>query len=181
MKGATPIRAGLVTSSALLEKVEDGLQAVKHDDRVHIEERLRPAFADSLDIDTPFTKEHGTENRWDYLLGHRDSGRIVGFEPHSAHDKEIKVVIKKRARAIEQLGDHLRDRVSVADWFWVASGKVDFTAMDKTVNQLANNGIAFIGKQLLAKQLNALAPVANHEMARRQKRAAGGKAGPKKR
>ncbi len=39
----------------------------------------------------------------------------------------------------------------VADWIWVASGKVDFIPMEKAVARLNENGIRFVGKTLLGK------------------------------
>jgi hypothetical protein len=154
----TPIRAALVPRSVLLPRVEDGMGALKRSHESYIEESLRPAFADSLDIDEAFREGHENENRWDYLLGHAASARIYALEPHSAFDSEVSTVIRKRLRAREHLQSHLKPNARIADWFWVASGKVDFTAHDKTVNLLANNGIAFVGKRLLPKKLGLPEP-----------------------
>lgn len=150
----TPIRASLVASSRLRPLVQDGIQAVKRGrDRALIEEDIRPSFGDSLDIDDAFRKGHESENRWDFLLGHTPSGKIIALEPHSAANKTISTVIRKRESALLRLRDHLRSGVFVREWFWVASGKVDFTPMDKAVARLADNGIRFVGKRLLRKML----------------------------
>jgi len=119
----------------------------------YIEKSIRPSFEDSLDIDKSFAKGHEQEHRWDYLLGHTDSGRIVALEPHSAHNKEITTVIKKREASIRHLRDHLKPGAHIAEWFWVASGKVDFLPMEKARIRLDNNGIRFVGTALLAKAL----------------------------
>ena len=139
-------------------------------ERAHLKliaEDIRPSFDDSIDIDKAFAKGHEQENRWDYLLGHTCSERIVALEPHSAHNKEISTVIKKREASLRHLRDHLKPGRFVAEWFWVASGRVDFMPMDKAVIRLQENGIKFVGKALLAKEL----PVAKEAR----------KAGPRKR
>jgi len=151
----TPIRSGLVASSRLQVLVKDGVQALKRGDRTFIEEPMRGAFSDSLDIDKAFEEGHEQENRWDYLLGHRESGKIVGLEPHTASNKHLATVIKKRAASLRHLREHLKSGVFVAEWFWVASGKVDFTPMEKAVTRLNENGIRFVGKTFLRKWLPA--------------------------
>lgn len=147
------IRARLVAGSRLRDLVEDGVRAVERAHLRLIEEDIRSSFDDSVDIDMAFAKGHEQENRWDYLLGHTDSERIVALEPHSAHNKEISTVIKKREASLRHLRDHLKPGMFVAEWFWVASGKVDFMPMDKAMIRLTENGIKFVGKALLAKAL----------------------------
>ncbi len=149
----TPIRSGLMASSSLQHLVCDGLQAVERPHLKLIEEDVRSRFADSLDIDKAFHDGHEQENRWDYLLGHADSRQIVGLEPHTANNSAVSVVIKKRAASLQHLRGHLNAGVFVTQWFWVASGKVDFTPMDKALLRLTASGIDFVGKALLAKKL----------------------------
>jgi hypothetical protein len=154
----TPVRAGLKEESDLHNKVHGGLGALKKVDKGYIEDKIRQDFGDSIDIDAAFLAGHESGNRWDYLLGHTPSEAIVGLEPHTAGDGEVSTVIKKRKRSLEHLRAHMRDGVRVVDWYWVASGKVDFTAHDKTQRQLDNAGVTFVGKQLLPKHLAALVP-----------------------
>lgn len=149
----TPIRKALVATSSLQPLVRPGLQAVARAHRTLIDEDVRASFADSLDVDKAFEKGHEQENRWDYLLGHGESRNIVGLEPHTANNKEVSTVIRKREASLRHLRDHLRPGVFVAEWFWVASGKVDFTPMDKAINRLNENGISFVGKTFLRKWL----------------------------
>ena len=154
----TPVRAGLRRTSSLQGRVRDGLGALKKIDKAYIEDEIRSEFGDSLDIDEAFLEGHESENRWDYLLGHTQSQTVVGLEPHTAGDREVSTAINKRKRSLEHLRPHLRDGVHVARWYWVASGKVDFTAHDKTMRQLDGAGITFVGKRLLPKHLASLAP-----------------------
>ena len=55
--------------------------------------------------------------------------------------------------ALQQLQGHLKTGARVADWFWVASGKVDFLPLEKAHMRLASSGIRFIGTRLLKKHL----------------------------
>lgn len=159
---STPIRAGLTATSSLRPLVEDGVQALLREHRGMITEDIRSSFTDSLDIDDGLKKGREQENRWDYLLGHEPSQTIVAIEPHSAKNDQISTVIAKRRRALDQLRDHLRPGVAVLRWYWVASGRVDFSPLDKATFRLANNGITFIGRALRRKDLpgvDASAPV----------------------
>lgn len=151
----TPIRKALTRESELVPKVVDGISALKNADRTHIDEAVRNAFADSLDLDTALQEAHPQENRWDYLLGHSASGELVALEPHSAKEDEITTVIKKRKAAKQQLADHLEPSARVSKWLWVASGKVHFADTEKARRRLDQNGIEFIGSTVRAKHLPA--------------------------
>ena len=157
------VHAALRASSTLVGHVQPGIGAVDRAHRGYIEEKVRKDFSDSLEIDRNLRDGRESDPRWDYLLGHAPSGCVVGLEPHSAdQDKQVKTVIKKRQYALEQLREHLRPGSAVRAWYWVASGRVDFTSIDKVSLQLSSAGITFVGKQLLAKELEKLAkPQAN--------------------
>jgi hypothetical protein len=71
-------------------------------------------------------------------------------------------VIAKRQAALVQLREHLREGKSVSEWFWVASGRVDFLDIEKARYRLDQNGIKFVGKKLLKKHLPSTQP-ANHK------------------
>jgi hypothetical protein len=121
--------------------------------RIYFDETIRSSFADSLDVDEAFKVGREQENRWDYLLGHGPSRRIVGVEPHTAANSEITTVIRKLEAARRQLRHHLRDGKFVAKWFWVASGKVRFVPMEKATLRLAQNGVEFVGGRIMNKHL----------------------------
>lgn len=154
----TPVRSMLLQGSGLQSWVCDGLPALQRAHGDCLEAGLRSSFADSLALDEAVKKGHEEENRWDYLLGHRDSGHVIGLEPHSAKNQEVSTVIAKRKRAIEQLRDHVRDGKRVAAWYWVASGDVEFSPFEKKKLLLDQNGITFVGKKLLRKHLPAVTP-----------------------
>lgn len=152
----TPIRSGLEATSPLIWRVQDGLAALERADRAHVDEGIRADFDDSLDLDEAMREAYPEENRWDYLLGYGPGGRIIGLEPHSARADQVSVVIAKKKSAQDQLRGHLKRGASVAEWFWVASGKVDFADTEKSVRKLEQNGIQFVRRTLLPKHLRHL-------------------------
>lgn len=153
----TPTRRGLVAESSLQPRIEDGLQALKREHRRMIAPDVRSAFADSVDVDLAFKAGHEQEHRWDYLLGHAPTEKIVGLEPHSAKNDQVSTVIAKRKQALDQLRGHLKPGVIVEKWYWVASGTVDFSPFEKEMVRLANHGITFIGRMLYEKHLPVVA------------------------
>ncbi len=153
-KKSTPIRNALRKESALLPLVVDGLGAVKDSHRAYFDNAIRQDFSDSLDLDAATLVGHEQENRWDYLLGHTSSNKVIGVEPHSAKQDEITTVIKKRTAARQHLNGHLRGGKKVEKWLWVASGKVQFANTEKAVFVLSQNGIEFVGKTVTSKHLN---------------------------
>ena len=166
----TPVRVALLLDSSLRPLVVDGLGAISPAHRDYFEAAIRPAFADSLDLDEALKQGHEQENRWDYLLGHSPSGEVVAVEPHSAKHDEITTVIKKRSAAREQLKGHLRDGVRIVKWLWVASGKVHFADTEKVRRLLDQNGIEFVGTKVVGKHLpSTLVRRVTHERRPRHK------------
>lgn len=149
------MRAALKADSSLQALVADGLAAVKTGDKAFFDSAVRTDIADSLDLDAALRAKHQQENRWDYLLGHAPSRKVVAVEPHSAKQDEIATVIEKRTSAREQLSAHLRDGAHVASWLWVASGRVHFADTEKARRRLDQNGIRFVGTKVMAKHLPA--------------------------
>lgn len=153
--GLTPVRAALLPSSPLQGLVKEGLGAVGTAHRNYLHADVRGDFADSLELDEAMKAKHPSDPRWDYLLGHAPSAKVVALEPHSAKDEEVDVVIRKRKAALEQLRDHLENGARVDRWLWMASGKVKFAALEKTRRLLDQNGIQFVANQVLPKHLPA--------------------------
>lgn len=154
----TPVRSALNPNSFLLNEVKDRLEAVKKKDRKLLADDIKAAFGDSLDIDSTLLKDHEQENRWDYLFGHNVSEQIIAVEPHTAAQHEVEVVIRKRKYAKEQLASHLKSSARISRWLWVTRGKNHFADTEKVRRILDQNGIEFVGKQVLAKHLPKAAP-----------------------
>lgn len=151
-KQPTPVRASLRDDSELRPQVQDGLQGLNTGDIDYLEGSLRQEFADSLNLDMALSGEFPNEPRWDYLVGHRPSCKVVGVEVHPAGGQVSDVIEKKRA-ACHQLGPHLRDGHGVALWLWVASGSVGFLDMERVRRRLDQAGITFAGSRILAKHV----------------------------
>lgn len=151
--GKTTLKRALQISSSLQPVVAEGMGAVERAHREYFEQDTRSTFGDSLDLDKAMLQGHEQENRWDYLLGHTPSGKVVGVEPHAAKQDEITTVINKRAAALEHLRAHLRDGAKVSKWLWVASGKVHFANTEKAKIRLDENGIEFVGKAVGVRHL----------------------------
>lgn len=147
------MRLALNSESSLQAAVQDGLGAVKSAHRDRLADEVRSAFADSLDLDAALRQDHPEENRWDYLLGHAPSGKVIGLEPHAAKQDEITTVIKKRQAAKQQLASHLKSGAHVAKWLWVASGKVHFASTEKAQRRLDEHGIELVPGRVMARHL----------------------------
>ncbi|NKE44360.1 hypothetical protein HB662_06195 [Roseomonas frigidaquae] len=152
-KPSTPVKLALQPNSPLLSQVKDGLGAIQSTHRRHIDQELREHFVDSIDTDRALQKGREQEHRWDYLIGHGPTKKVFGLEPHSAENSEISTVISKLAAARIQLREHLRDGVNVAEWFWVASGEVQFAPLEKATLRLNQSGIKFVGRKVMAKHI----------------------------
>jgi len=74
---------------------------------------------------------------------------------HSEVKDGIGTVIKKKKAAKEQLAGHLRPGARITTWLWVASGRVHFADTEKARRRLDQQGIQFIGREVLAKHLPA--------------------------
>jgi hypothetical protein len=152
-KKTTPVRGALVPTSALQPLVCDGLGALKKAHKSLIDDVLKPQFADSLDIDTPFSKSHATQNRWDYLLGHSPTKTLIAVEPHTANEDEVDVIIRKKKAARDQLRGHLTDSARISAWVWVTEGKVKLAKTSKGYLRLISEGISFAGEKIRSTHL----------------------------
>lgn len=142
--------------SYLAAAIKNGIQAVPSQNRKHIHESVRAEFSDSLDLDDASRQRHPNDARWDYLLGHALSDRVVAVETHSADTSQVSKVIEKRAASLGHLRGELGAGHNVAAWYWAASGRVDFVPLEKTLLRLEQSGIEFVGGRLEAKHLRAL-------------------------
>ena len=142
------LATALVAGSSLRARVSNGIGAVHNNDRTLIVVSERPRVGDSLDLDEATRVAFPNAHRWDYLLSIPDISQIVGIEPHSATDREIRVVIAKRRHAIDYLRDHLPQKHRVEKWFWISHGSVGFTKMERARRLLDQNGISFEGRTL---------------------------------
>jgi hypothetical protein len=151
----TPVRNIFKEESFIKKLVKNGLEAVRRAHRRdYIDASIHSEFSDSVDLDEAFRSVgHDQENRWDYLLGHQNSIKVLALEPHSATTHEVTTLIAKKKAALNQLRSNLKQGAHIESWLWVASGKVQFADTEKARRQLDQQGIKFIGKKLLRKHL----------------------------
>jgi hypothetical protein len=156
-------------SSYLAKAIQGGIQAVPSDKRKHIAESVRSEFLDSIDLDEATRERHPNDARWDYLLGHVLSSKIVAIETHSAETSQVSKVIQKRTASIGHMQGQLTEGHHVAAWYWAASGRIDFVPHEKTVLRLSENGIQFVGGRLEPKHLAFLSGHSAEPRKRRSK------------
>jgi hypothetical protein len=157
MAKKTVIQKAARDKSAILGQIKLGLGAMRKQDRALIDSEVATIFEDSVDIDEVARPGNEQENRWDYLLGVAEGGRLVALEPHTASEGEVSVVIAKRAFSKEFLSMNLKDGKKVERWLWVASGKVGFLDTEKARRRLDQNGIEFVGRAVTSKSFPKVA------------------------
>jgi hypothetical protein len=125
------------------------MQALRPEHRGLIARESRRCIIDSLEFDLAMRREHETESRWDYLASIKNSREPIGIEPHTASsDHEITSVIRKKTWSEQLLRSHLESGVQVREWFWVSSGNVRFSRMERASRRLDQAGITFAGRLL---------------------------------
>jgi hypothetical protein len=142
------LTTALKSGSSLQPEIRPGLDALIKADRQLVAESERPKVGDSLDLDAATVQEFPNDHRWDYLLSVPAASRIIGVEPHSAKDSEIRVVIAKKSAAVVYLRDHLVSPHRIAAWYWVCQGAVGFSRMERARRILDQAGIEFAGRAL---------------------------------
>ncbi len=137
----------IVRDSPLGPSICQGLRAVKREHRAHIDGAIRRDFADSLDLDAALKHDHPDEPRWDYLLGHLPSEKVVALEVHPFRGDTVEEVIDKKQRALEQLEPHLHRGHGIARWYWAATGP-RLPPTGSASRLLADKGIFYVGRHL---------------------------------
>lgn len=142
------LKTALHDNSTLQKHLKIGAGALSAGHLKLIAEAERSKIGDSLDLDAATRNEFPEANRWDYMISLPEQEQVVGVEPHSARDSEISVVIAKKKHAVQYLQSHLRPGYRVTHWFWVSSGTVGFSRMERARRLLDQNGISFEGHVL---------------------------------
>lgn len=142
------VRSALHPASDLRQQVQPGMGAMKPKDRTLIAAGERPKIGDSLDLDAATVAAAPEAHRWDYILSVPKANKLIGLEPHSATNSEIKVVVRKKQNAIELLRQHLKPGHAVLEWHWVTHGSVGFSPMERATRALSQAGIQFHGRGL---------------------------------
>lgn len=135
----------LKKESVLQGGIHNGAGAIARKHHAMIAEDQRARIQDSLDLDAATKAGREQEHRWDYLVSISSPEKLVGIEPHTAADKEISVMVKKKANAIALLREELRPGIRVASWHWVTTN-VAFSKTEGSRRALDQSGIKFHGR-----------------------------------
>ena len=142
------LRKALMPNSSLRDHIVAGAGAVRPSDRGLIHPLVRRRIGDGVDLDAATVAEAPQAHRWDYILSIPSTSKLIGLEPHTASDGEVKVVIRKKQNAQVLLRSHFQPGFSVTEWHWVTRGTVGFSRMDRAMRALNQSGIRFAGRSL---------------------------------
>lgn len=128
----------------------EGLQALRREDKPHIEAEDTRAIRGSVDIDAAFLAVDPNGNRWDFAIGHqhtnRDAEVIYWVELHTASDSEIKVVIRKAVWLREFLrGAGKKLAAFEREILWVSSGATRLSPSAPQKRMMAQVGLRQVG------------------------------------
>lgn len=130
-----------------------GLQALRAEDKPHIEVEDTRSLGGSVDVDTALMKVEPHANRWDFAIAYNHTNRNEEFvywtELHTASDSQVKVVIKKAQWLLNwlknggtKLGKFERDIL------WISSGATTFNLTGYQQKQMAAAGLRHVGSTL---------------------------------
>ena len=132
---------------------EVGLQALRAEDKPHIEPEDTRRLRGSVDVDTAYQKIDPHGNRWDFAIAYQHTNRtsevVYWVELHTASDSEVKVVIKKALWLLSWFKNKGKTLVKLEkDIVWVSSGATTFTLSSPQKKQMAEAGLRHVGAKL---------------------------------
>jgi len=130
-----------------------GLQALRAEDKPHIEAEDTRKLTGSVDVDTANTASDPYGNRWDFGIAYqhtnRDAEVVYWVETHTASDSQVSVVIKKAAWLQQWFKGHGKHLAAFEkDILWVSSGATTFTLSSTQRKQMAVLGLRPTGGKL---------------------------------
>jgi hypothetical protein len=130
-----------------------GLQALRAEDKPHIEAEDPRRLTGSVDVDTAYQKLMPQSNRWDFGIAFRHSDRdkelVYWVELHTASDSQVKVVIKKAQWLLEWLKSDGKPLAGFEkEIVWVSSGATTFTRSSPQKKLMAQAGLQHVGGKL---------------------------------
>lgn len=130
-----------------------GLQALRAEDRLHIEAEDTRKLRGSVDVDTANMASDPHGNRWDFGIAYQHTNRneevIYWVETHTASDSEVNRVIRKA----EWLQQWFKGKGKLLSEFekdirWVSSGATTFTLSATQRKRMAALGLLSVGSKL---------------------------------
>lgn len=130
-----------------------GLQALRAEDKPHIEAEDPRKVTGSVDVDMAYQKLMPQSNRWDFAIAFQHSDRdkevIYWVELHTASDSQVKVVIKKAAWLLDWLNKQGKLLAGFErEILWVSSGATTFTRSSPQRKMMAQVGLQHVGSKL---------------------------------
>jgi hypothetical protein len=134
-----------------------GLQALRAEDKPHIEAEDTRKLTGSVDVDTANLATDPNGNRWDFGIAYQHTNRnaevVYWIELHTASDSEIKVVIKKAQWLLNWFkGSGKILAAFEKDIVWVSSGATTFTLSSPQKKQMAQAGLQHVGSKLYIRK-----------------------------
>jgi hypothetical protein len=135
---------------------QTGLQALRAEDKVHVQVDEPRKLRGSVDIDKANIVSDPNGNRWDFAIAYMHTNRktevIYWVELHTASDSEVKVVIKKAQWLLNWLRTTGKALACFErDIVWVSSGPTSFTLSSPQKKQMAQIGLQHVGYKLRIK------------------------------
>lgn len=128
----------------------DGFQALRAEDKPHIQAEKTRALRGSVDIDAAYQQAEPHANRWDFAIGYQHSNRekevVYWVELHTASDSQIKVVIRKAQWLLSWFtGAGKRLSRFEKEILWVSSGATKISPTAPQRKQMAQAGLRQVG------------------------------------
>jgi hypothetical protein len=130
-----------------------GLQALRPEDKPHIEPEDPRKLAGSVDIDAANKRTDPNGNRWDFAIAYKHTNRnaeVVYFvELHTASDSQVGKVVKKAQWLLNWLhGVGARLNAFEKEILWISSGPTTFSLTAPQKKQMAQVGLKHAGSLL---------------------------------
>ncbi len=130
-----------------------GLQALRPEDKPHIEADDTRRLKGSIDLDRAWQPLDPYGNRWDFGIAYQHSDMLDEFiywvETHTASDHEVDRVIRKARWLLDWLkGPGKRLAQFEREVVWVSSGATTFTLTAPKKKRMAEAGLLHRGLKL---------------------------------
>ena len=130
-----------------------GLQALRAEDRPHINAEDTRKLTGSVDVDAALRAADPHGHRWDFAIAYQHKNRkeetIYWVELHTASDSQVSVVIKKAQWLSSWLkGGGAPLAKFERDIVWLSSGSTTFTLSAPQKKQMAQVGLQHHGLRL---------------------------------
>lgn len=129
-----------------------GLQALRAEDRPHVQPNDPRKLRGSVDVDTALKRlpEHADAHRWDFAIGFQHTNRKKEFvywvETHTGSDSQISVMMEKLKWLKQWLAADGKTLAGFeCDFIWAPSGATAFTKGARQVKDLAGKGLRYTG------------------------------------